>query len=243
MKRLAIMANTLQPDTSTLKVELLHPNDLEKAVKFLLQNFMKRDPLVRHLQIPEEEYEIYIRAYTKRSLEDDLALVIKEKDTANFILVHIIIDGYKEVMNPYDLHKDLPPTSKIFEIEQLSVHLGAFETFKPSRPYEVVFGCFAAINPKYGRLNLLEHVHKFLFEEHPHRSKISIALGEAMFVVSQKAFLRVNYKVLSTFKINDYRNKDGINPYEGYEKTAEQMGLPMFDSIWLMGFIAKPLKS
>jgi len=162
-----------------------------------------------------------------------LALIWKEENSGRVVACRIDVDGFKEMNNPVDL-THIKKSSKIYELDEICSQLNAYDKVKPNKPYEVIFCCFGAVEPRFSQFQFVPKSLKYILADHPMASQVKFIMTDAFNGTIQRVLTNLHYETIDKVYLHSYKNSKGYNPFEGYEKTIEKLKSEPFDSIWLM---------
>jgi len=230
-------------DNKRFEICDIQPEDMEETTKLVTDIFQTRDPLSVHLQIPYEQYHFYIKLFLTRSMEDKLCLVCKDTETSKVVGTNVVIDQYRDIVDPVPYKTLLPKDCRILELETLLGSFEAFKTMETPKPYERALQFFGAVDEKYAQYRLMDKLFECLRDEHPYGSKCLVFLCDSTNAVAQKSLLRKGFEVVNQIKLNDYKKEDGTNPFEGFEETVKKLNASAFENVYFMRWNRKVVES
>jgi len=227
------------PKDPELQFEIvpLTPDILEETLILLTNAYHKRDPLVVHLEIPYEVINISQRLYAQRSMEENLAFVVKDVKKSKVVGAGIQIDVYSMEQNPIDYTKVFPPDCKLFQLQALENAMTWANDYPATKLLEVIHGCFVAVDEKYSGNKIQFHCNKFVLEEHPLIMKARVFFTEVYNGISAKVCEQSGWKIVETLDLRTLVNDKGDKIFEKIDETVKKIGLPDFEKLYVLAHL------
>jgi len=174
----------------------LTPENFDEAMELLATAYKNRDPMVVHLDVPYDHIKIAQSAYSKRAMEENTAVVVKEGRGNKIVGVGIVIDMFSIMQNPVDYSEILPSDSKIYDMLAAEEAVQYSKEINPTKPLDIIHGLWVAVDENYSGNKIQYYVNKCICETHPVMSKARVFYTEVYNAISAKVCEANGFKVV-----------------------------------------------
>jgi hypothetical protein len=207
---------------------------IDDACKLLVDTCQQHDPLERHIPSTQEEYADYILAIATRSMDDKLAVLVRECSNSKIIGTGIQHDLYSLITKPLEFGGNFDGTNDP-QIEFVSA-LGTKEKFKPTKAYQVIICAQVAVHADYQNERIGKEISSFVMDKHPMNKLSEFNVCECVNPFSERMMLNLGWKLEARVMFTEYQDNKGNFPFADINDTLSKMGIPAFDGITLMSY-------
>lgn len=200
-----------------LTVRIMKEKDIEDVVDLMKVTFSKNNNFMKHFNVSEEDYGKVIRLRIRKSLEENLSLIILNSNTGKIIAANILFDVTKPITISNEINiffKDMLNYQALIKKDIVGILKKDGLINDKDRLIEIVSG----VDDKYINLGIVQILHdatSMLKKIHNIKFYLGTFTNPISYYVSNKIALTTNVKVntIGIFKYDSYIKEDGSHPF------------------------------
>lgn len=204
-----------------------------QVLKFIVDCFLKYEPLTVFMGISRKEFEEYCSIYINRCIEDSIGTIMVDNKSDEIVLANVQCDFFKLIEEYKQINKEITQrinsSSKLHYMEKIQnrIHSKSYCEYFPNvdRMKKFFHLTLIGMDPKYRGLGLPETSLRDQMKYHPIMKDYSVLLAESLNPKCEKLMERMGAEVLSYCEYESFI-MDGFVPFKGITKySLENLGM------------------